>query len=123
MRDFGGCKLSVGGGREGAGNPGGWDRGGKLLKAILPLFPLDTYEEDRFIMEVVPGDPEPAIWEEYAEILKELEPDTEIKFLERFAYYERAEQGVLHRRDGREGTVWEYHFEKGRYIALFCVQF
>ena len=26
----------------------------------------------------------------YAEILKELEPDTEIKFLERFAYYERA---------------------------------
>ena len=43
----------------------------ELLKAILPLFPLDTYEEDRFIlMEVKPGDPEPAIWEEYAEILK-----------------------------------------------------
>ena len=44
-----------------------------LLKAILPLFPLDTYEKDRFIlMEVVPGDPVvPVIWDEYKKILNE----------------------------------------------------
>ena len=63
-----------------------------LLKAILPLFPLDTYEKDRFIlMEVVPGDPVvPVIWDEYKEILNEQEPDTPVEFKERFAYYERA---------------------------------
>ena len=63
-----------------------------LLKAILPLFPLDTYEKDRFIlMEVVPGDPVvPVIWDEYKEILNEQEPGTPVEFMERFAYYERA---------------------------------
>ena len=45
-----------------------------LLKAILPLFPLDTYEKDRFIlMEVVPGDPVvPVIWDEYKEFLERI---------------------------------------------------
>lgn len=63
-----------------------------LLKAILPLLPLDTYEKDRFIlMEVVPGDPVvPVIWDEYKEILNEQEPGTPVEFMERFAYYERA---------------------------------
>lgn len=63
-----------------------------LLKAILPLFPLDTYEKDRFIlMEVVPGDPVvPVIWDEYKKILNEQEPGTPVEFMERFAYYERA---------------------------------
>ena len=63
-----------------------------LLKAILPLFPLDTYEKDRFIlMEVVPGDPVvPVIWDEYKEILNEQEPGTPVEFMERFSYYERA---------------------------------
>ena len=65
-----------------------------LLKAILPLFPLDTYEKDRFIlMEVVPGDPVvPTIWDDYKQILEEKEPGTPVTFMERFAYYERAKK-------------------------------
>lgn len=65
-----------------------------LLRAILPLFPLDTYEDERFLlMEVVPGDPVvPVVWDEYREILKKLEPETPVKFMERFAYYERAKK-------------------------------
>lgn len=65
-----------------------------LLKAILPLFPLDTYEKERFLlMEVVPGDPiVPTIWDKYKEILNEQESDTPVEFLERFAYYERAKK-------------------------------
>lgn len=65
-----------------------------LLKAILPLFPLDTYAKERFIlMEVVPGDPVvPIIWDDYKVILNEHEPDTSVEFLERFAYYERAKK-------------------------------
>ena len=58
-----------------------------LLKAILPLFPLDTYEKDRFIlMEVVSGDPVvPTIWDEYKQILENKEPETPVTFMERFA--------------------------------------
>ena len=65
-----------------------------LLKAILPLFPLDTYEKDRFIlMEVVSGDPVvPTIWDDYKQILEEKEPATPVTFMERFAYYERAKK-------------------------------
>lgn len=39
----------------------------ELLRAILPLFPLDQYDESNFVlMSVVPGDPiEPVIWDEY----------------------------------------------------------
>ena len=65
-----------------------------LLEAILPLFPLDTYAQERFIlMEVVPGDPVvPTIWDEYKNILGEHEPDTPVQFMERFSYYERAKK-------------------------------
>ncbi len=86
----------------------------ELLKAILPLFPLDTYEEERFIlMEVVPGDPEPAIWEEYTKILKALEPDTEVKFLERFAYYERAKQAYCIVATGEKAPYGNIILKKG----------
>ncbi|NCD15424.1 MAG: fucose isomerase, partial [Bacteroidia bacterium] len=38
-----------------------------LLKAIMQLFPLDSYSEHQvFLMEVVPGDAySPVIWEDY----------------------------------------------------------
>ena len=43
-------------------------------------------------MEIVPGDPVvPAIWETYRSILSEEEPEqSEIEYIERFAFYERA---------------------------------
>lgn len=64
----------------------------ELLRAILPLFPLDQYDESNFVlMSVVPGDPiEPVIWDEYRATLTAYEPDAKIQTIDRFAYYERA---------------------------------
>ena len=66
----------------------------ELLRAILPLFPLDQYDESNFVlMSVVPGDPTvPVIWDEYRATLTAYEPDTKIQTIDRFAYYERAEK-------------------------------
>ena len=66
----------------------------ELLRAILPLFPLDQYDEGNFVlMSVVPGDPiEPVIWDEYRAALTAYEPDAKIQTIDRFAYYERAKK-------------------------------
>lgn len=66
----------------------------ELLDAILKLVPLDTYEEERFVlMDVVKGDPVvPTIWEDYKDVLAKYEPDTPVTYMERFAYYERAKE-------------------------------
>lgn len=67
----------------------------ELLEAILPLFPLDTYAEASVgLMEVVPGDPIiPTIWEEYKVLLNKYSEETPtIKYIERFAFYERAKK-------------------------------
>jgi L-fucose mutarotase len=65
-----------------------------LLSAILPLFPLDQYDSENFIlMEVVPGDPcVPAIWDEFRSILGKYEPKALPSTLERSAYYNRAKK-------------------------------
>lgn len=65
-----------------------------LLKAILPLFPLDQYDKSNFVlMEVVKGDSyQPVIWESFSEILKKANPQAEVTHIERFAYYERAKK-------------------------------
>jgi len=66
----------------------------ELLRAILPLFPLDQYDESNFVlMSVVPGDPiEPVIWDEYRATMTAYEPDAKIQTIDRFAYYERAKK-------------------------------
>ena len=66
----------------------------ELLRAILPLFPLDQYDESNFVlMSVVPGDPTvPVIWDEYRAALTAYEPDAKIQTIDRFAYYERAKK-------------------------------
>lgn len=66
----------------------------ELLSAILPLFPLDQYDSDNFIlMEVVSGDPcVPVIWDDYRAILSVHEPEAAPSMLERQAYYDRAQK-------------------------------
>lgn len=63
-----------------------------LLRAILPLFPLDQYDASHFVlMSVVPGDPvKPVIWEDYHDALRTYAPDASVQTIDRFAYYERA---------------------------------
>ncbi len=64
--------------------------GVEMLEAILKLMPLDTYAEPVYLMAKVPGDDvDTPIWDEYKnEISKH--SDAELKFLERFEFYERA---------------------------------
>jgi L-fucose mutarotase len=67
----------------------------ELLDAILGLFPLDTFvDRPVALMEVVPGDTTvPKIWKTYEQIVaKHAGLDTEIDFVERFAFYERAKK-------------------------------
>ena len=66
-----------------------------LLDAVLRFFPLDTFvQKPVFCMSVVPGDPtKPVIWEEFKRVLgKAATPVAELAFLERFEFYERAQQ-------------------------------
>lgn len=63
-----------------------------LLKAILTLFPLDTYQKPAYIMAKVPGDTvETPIWKEFEEIIKPY-TDEKIEQIERFEFYERAKK-------------------------------
>ncbi len=69
--------------------------GTDVLKAIMSVFPIDTYSDpNAFLMEVVPGDNvETPIWDEYSHIMKESEGETvRIGHIERFAFYERAKK-------------------------------
>lgn len=69
--------------------------GTDVLKAIMSVFPIDTYSDpNAFLMEVVPGDNvETPIWDEYSHVMKESEGETvRIGHIERFAFYERAKK-------------------------------
>ena len=64
-----------------------------LLGAILPLFVLDSYVEDPLaMMSCVPGDePDPDVENGYRAIITTYSPGAPpIRFIERFAFYERA---------------------------------
>lgn len=64
----------------------------KLLSGILELFPLDQYDSRNFIlMEKCEGDEaDVSVWSEYKDILNKYCPETQMSFMERFDYYERA---------------------------------
>jgi L-fucose mutarotase len=67
----------------------------KILESILVVFPLDTYVETPVgLMAVTAGDTvRPLIWEEYRKILMASEePFREFEYVERFAFYERAQK-------------------------------
>lgn len=64
----------------------------EVLQAILQLFPLDHYEPPVHLMQKVPGDTvETPIWDAFATLLA---PHTQqpLAFLERYAFYERAQK-------------------------------
>lgn len=65
-----------------------------ILKAVLQVFPLDTYVEHPVnLMQVVPGDPvQTPIWKNYEEIVAFVDErgSAAIGQIERFAFYEAA---------------------------------
>ncbi|CAM4726870.1 hypothetical protein PO909_019359 [Leuciscus waleckii] len=68
----------------------------ELLKAILKLFPLDTYDDSAAVMDLVQSDKlkglKVPVWDQYSDLLKQAGSDGNFKFVERFAFYERAKK-------------------------------
>jgi len=65
-----------------------------ILDAILQLFPLDTFVEAPVtLMQVVPGtmQGEPPIWKEFLEIVANHQPDVKFRTVDRFKFYDKAE--------------------------------
>ena len=96
----------------------------EILDAILTFFPLDTFvDEPVLLMEKTPGDPaDTSIWDKYKAIVEKHQPGTKVGFLERFAFYDRADIRLLrsrrqvlrrhrHRRDRR---LRQRHPQEGR---------
>lgn len=67
-----------------------------VLKAVLEIFPLDTYVENPVnLMEVMPGDNvETPIWDEYKQVVQLFDErgESAIGHVERFAFYEEAQK-------------------------------
>lgn len=90
-------------------------RGTDLLKAILELFPLDTYAEHQvFLMEVVPDDDyKPIVWDDYKRILTASGELNNIGYIERFAFYERAKMSFAVIASGEEALYANVILKKG----------
>lgn len=58
------------------------------LADVLKLFPLDTTTDNVVLMRADEGDPEPAIWTKYREVLTGY-PAACISSIDRFEFYER----------------------------------
>ena len=90
--------------------------GTDVLKAIMSVFPIDTYSDpNAFLMEVVPGDNvETPIWDEYSHIMKESEGETvRIGHIERFAFYERAKKAYAVIATGKTALYANLILKKG----------
>ncbi|MDA3134253.1 MULTISPECIES: L-fucose mutarotase [Enterobacteriaceae] len=63
----------------------------QLLKAIMPLFELDSYVTDAVVMMSASAGDElpPGLIDDYKSVLPE---NQEITFIDRFAFYERAQK-------------------------------
>ncbi len=81
-------------------------------KAILSVFPLDTYSDPAFVMELTDGDkakgmPEPDIWPQYEALCGKLGR------IERFAFYERAKKAYAVIQTGEERQYGNLLLVKG----------
>lgn len=86
----------------------------ELLNAILPLFPLDQYDGENFIvMQVVDGDPIPEIWDEFKKIIDKYEPECSMMFIDRFDYYERSKKAYAVIATGEKAQYANVLLKKG----------
>lgn len=89
----------------------------KLLSGILELFPLDQYDSRNFIlMEKCEGDEaDVSVWSEYKNILNKYSPETQMSFMERFDYYERAKNAYAVVATGERRQYANIILKKGVY--------
>ena len=86
----------------------------ELLRAVLPLFPLDSYDNNVYLMDKTESDRDLdiPIWEEYRKIAAEY-TDKEPVFLERFAFYERAKKAFAVVATGEKALYANLIIKKG----------
>ena len=89
--------------------------GAEILKAVMELFPLDSYvDEQVLLMEVVSGDDyKPLIWDEYKSILIASGESFSIGYLDRFAFYDRAKKSYAIIATGEEALYANIILKKG----------
>ncbi|SMF82801.1 L-fucose mutarotase [Paenibacillus uliginis N3/975] len=88
----------------------------ELLRAILPLFPLDIYTESPVaLMAVTPGDTvETLIWDEYRSIVREHHSEEiELEEVERFFFYDRAKKAYAIVSTGEKALYANVILKKG----------
>lgn len=89
----------------------------QLLKAILEVFPLDTYTEHPVqLMQVMPGDPvETPVWDEYRAIISSADERGEgaMGSAERFAFYEEAKNAYAIVATGEKALYANIILQKG----------
>lgn len=88
--------------------------GEEMLQALLSLIPLDTYVKENFIlMQTVPGDEKPAIWDSYKRIAESFDDNVRPGMEERFAFYERAKKAYAIIATGEEKIYANIILKKG----------
>lgn len=86
----------------------------ELLDAILPLFPLDQYDKENFVvMQVVDGDPTPTIWNDFEKMIEKYEPKCDMTFIDRFDYYERSKKAYAVIATGEKAQYANVLLKKG----------
>jgi len=91
-----------------------------LLKAILELFPLDTFVEHPVaVMQVVRGHHYvPVIWDEYQSVIKMSgEPFKDFEYVERFDFYDRAKKAYAVLATGETALYANIVLKKGVIVA------
>ncbi len=88
----------------------------ELLEAVLKFFPLDIYVENPVaLMAVVPGDDvKPTIWDRYRKIITASgEKFSDFEFVERFDFYERAQDAYAVVATGEKALYANVILKKG----------
>lgn len=91
--------------------------GVRAAEAVLSVFPLDTYSDPAFIMDLTDGDkekgmPEPTIWPLYAQLVMKNGAEV-LKKLERYEFYERAKKAYAIIQTGEERQYGNLILVKG----------
>lgn len=92
--------------------------GVSLTKAILEVFPLDSYSDPALIMDLTDSDKEkgmaePVIWKGYQDLVSNETGGIELKKLERFEFYERAKNAYAIVQCGEERQYGNLILVKG----------
>lgn len=88
----------------------------KLLAAILPLFPLDTYvPHASILMEMAPQDNfHNEVWDEYSRIIERYQGGTKpFEFIDRYSFYERAAKAFAVVATGEQSLYANIILKKG----------